>query len=186
LSESARRILLDEREESSERVRLIEEAALRPTIHAELWADFDREGSMPSEANLRHRLRFEHSFTDNALREFIPQLRSTLQFAGLVDAHGALARAARGDVQEGADNVGVAPLGHSTGATRQAKPPFGTSPVGASTLQIPLAPGEFATISAAFPLTEEKWDQLLSVLEVFKKGLIARPDESSPGDAGGA
>jgi hypothetical protein len=81
------------------------------------------------------------------------------------------------------DRVEAAMHGHSDGGARGHKPALGTPPAGASALQIPLAPGEFATITAAFPLTEDKWDQLLNVLEVFKKGLIARPERDSADDS---
>jgi hypothetical protein len=99
-----------------------------------------------------------------------------------MDPDGTLAGGIRSDHEEAGDSVRVTTHGRTNGGAREQKPPLGMPPAGASALQIPLAPGEFATITAAFPLTEDKWDQLLNVLEVFKKGLIARPEGYSAGD----
>ncbi len=172
VSELTQRIILDEREDSSERGGFVREAALKPAIHRELWEEFQREGSVPSDANLAHKLRFQRNFTDRAIREFIPQFRGTLTFAKLIDADGTLDSGADKLHREGEANVNSATMSpqHTGGSN--------TPPPGLSALQIPLAPGEYATLQAAFPLTEAKWKQLEAVLSVFKSGLIA-PDEDS-------
>lgn len=172
LSELAQRIILDEREDSSERDALIRDAALRPPIHRELWEEFQREGSVPSDANFAHKLRFERNFTDRAIREFIPQFRETLAFAKLIGPDGTLDSGADKTSRKNEANVNPATVTrHDTGDP-------GALPPGLSALQIPLAPGEYATIQAAFPLTEAKWQQLEAVLQVFKRGLIAADEDS--------
>ena len=42
-------------------------------------------------------------------------------------------------------------------------------------LPLDAATGEWATLVAPFPLTKEKWDQMLVVLEAMKPALIAQP-----------
>lgn len=84
LTELARRIILDERDTSIERDAAIKEAALNPTIHKELWEQYN--GNLPSDETLRYQLRVNRGFTDTALHEFIPQLRSTVAFAKLVES----------------------------------------------------------------------------------------------------
>ncbi len=42
---------------------------------------------------------------------------------------------------------------------------------------IPLLAGDkWVTLSAEFPLTEQQWEQLMSVLEAMKPGLVAYED----------
>ena len=79
LTDLAFRILLDERPESSERDEALRRAALMPKIHAELfgkWPD-----GLPSNPNLRHYLLIEKKFNENAVDDFIRQLRATADFA---------------------------------------------------------------------------------------------------------
>lgn len=83
LSGDALRILLDEREDSDERSELIRTAALRPTIHRQLWSKYD--GSLPSDPNLRHFLMFEKGFTESGVNEFIGEFRRTASYARLAD-----------------------------------------------------------------------------------------------------
>jgi hypothetical protein len=46
-------------------------------------------------------------------------------------------------------------------------------------LHVPVAPGEYVTIWADFPLTEEKWQQMFAVLSAMKPALVeAGADES--------
>jgi diadenosine tetraphosphate (Ap4A) HIT family hydrolase len=39
-------------------------------------------------------------------------------------------------------------------------------------LHVPVAPGEYVTIWADFPLTEEKWQQMFAVLSAMKAALV--------------
>lgn len=84
LSESALRILLDDREVSPEREQLYKEAALKPTMHRKLWERWGAD--LPSDANLRHSLIFEWKFNENAVDSFIRQFRATIRFAKLTVA----------------------------------------------------------------------------------------------------
>jgi hypothetical protein len=81
LSDLGLRIVLDERVDSPEREEAIRRAALLPKIHRDIWEHFG--GSLPSDANLRHFLRFERGFTENAAAELIKELHDTVAFAQL-------------------------------------------------------------------------------------------------------
>lgn len=162
LSDEAVRILLDEREDSIERQRLIEEAALNPTIHTELWQKYG--SSLPSDANLRHELRFDKGFTGRGVAEFIPQFRSTLTFAGLTE----------GDtLSEGEEDKRE----HERGG--RVTPP--SPPAGAHAIQLPIAAGEWATLQAPFPLTQDKWEQMLAVLNAMKPALVGKEKDQESG-----
>lgn len=81
VSALAKRILLDQREDSSERRRLIQEAALAPPIHREIWDECG--GALPSDENLRHSLIFDRGFTESGASDFTQQFRQTVEFADL-------------------------------------------------------------------------------------------------------
>jgi len=51
-------------------------------------------------------------------------------------------------------------------------------------IQLPLGPGRWATLSGDFPISEEQWRLMLSVLEAMKPGLVTadRPPDPEPVD----
>jgi len=81
LTNLAKDIILDEEPDSKRRAEAIQDAALTPSIHKELWEKYD--GSLPSDAQLRFFLRGERAFTDKGADDFIAQFRATLAFAKL-------------------------------------------------------------------------------------------------------
>lgn len=81
LTDLALRILLDERPDSTEREAELRRAALTPKIHAELFAKWPEV--LPSDVNLRHHLLVEKKFNENSVDDFIKELRSTAEFAGV-------------------------------------------------------------------------------------------------------
>jgi hypothetical protein len=89
LTDLALRILLDEREDSSERDEALRRAALMPKIHAELFAKWPNE--LPSNPNLRHYLLIEKKFNENAVDDFIKELRITADFAKLYTQYDVMA-----------------------------------------------------------------------------------------------
>lgn len=81
LTDLAFRILLDERPDSPERDEAIRRAAHMPKIHAEIFAR--SSDALPSDPNLRHFLVWDKKFNENSVGDFIRQLRSTAEFAGV-------------------------------------------------------------------------------------------------------
>jgi hypothetical protein len=159
LSDDAAKIILDQREDSTERRALIRTLALRPAIHREVWEKFG--GALPSDANLRHYLIFDRSFTDVGAAEFVRQFRATVEFAGLSEA----------DRLSPVSSPALQTDGLSTPMI-EAIPMLGTNQPAAHTMPLPIAPGEYAHLVAAFPLTEAKWQQMLAVLAVMKPALV--------------
>ena len=168
VSDLAMRILLDERQESADRTDSIRIAALKPDIHAELWKQYD--GELPENAALKFYLQRDRKFTESGAEDFIAQFRSTIAFAGLQP----------GDEQsaDDTDDGGtVEPdLGASMGTTRSRQSP--TPPTVAKPsadwreVPIPIAGEEWPKLVARFPLTEDAWNQMLTVLEAMKPGLV--------------
>jgi hypothetical protein len=171
LTPLALQIVLDERPDSEERRAAIREAALNPTIHAELWDEFG--GSLPSDVNLRYKLRGERGFTDSAANELIEEFRRTIAFAGLEDLDNADPRP---------ENKGS--LTPPT-AVREATPPAGSHVVDRGQpstpaltrdpsirgVSLPLSATTWVTIEAPFPLSVDEWDQMMHLLNAMKPGL---------------
>lgn len=79
VSDTALRIIIDERPDSAERRQLLQAAALRPKIHRELWATY--RGALPSDTELLFRLKSDRGFTQAGAADFLAQLRKTLAYA---------------------------------------------------------------------------------------------------------
>lgn len=169
LSRAAMEILLDEREDSTERERLVQEAALRPTIHSQLWKEYG--GSLPSEKNLKHQLRFDRGFTDRGVTEFIPQFRRTLAYANLID--GGKLSVEDGDTNEQKDGFMTPPpadlVDKPADATKRETRVF----------QIPISGNESAALQITYPLTKKGWAQLTKVLEAMEPGMVEGDQETA-------
>ena len=87
LSESALRILLDDRPNSNERDDLIRAAARSPAIYADIYEKWPDE--QPSDGNLRHYLLFDRQFGEDAARRVIAILKQNEHLAGVFGYQGA-------------------------------------------------------------------------------------------------
>ena len=173
LSALALRILLDERPDSPERASAIREAALSPAIHSELWQKY--QGSVPSDATLRHFLRLEKNFTESAVAEFIAEFRRTIEFSRLAEsgvssdfAPDAVPR--KSDSEIGLPMVAQLPV-HGSVMPKQAMRVF----------YLPLLDGGTATLQVPSLLSEEAWRHMIAVLDAMKPALIRPSREGSEG-----
>lgn len=81
LTDLAFRILLDSRDDSTERREALREAALLPKIHKQLW---DRYGpALPSMGNLKTYLLLQLKCTEEGANDLIKEYKKTLAYAGL-------------------------------------------------------------------------------------------------------
>ena len=92
LSENGFNILVDGRPDSLDRLRILQEAALKPTAHAELWEKYPN--GLPSEDTLRFELQ-KRGFSEGAANDLIEEYRDTLAFAKL--EQGAILTGGEGD-----------------------------------------------------------------------------------------
>jgi hypothetical protein len=83
LTEDALRIILDEREDQSEKKAIIRRLALNPSSHKKLWAKFP-EG-IKSDATASHFLVFDEQFNKSAADALVAEFRETAAFAGLYE-----------------------------------------------------------------------------------------------------
>lgn len=86
LTQTALKILLDTRSDSTEKQSLIKAAALAPRIHQQIWTKWGATGV--SNENLRHALLFEWQppFNENTVDGFIGEYRDTIAFAKLSES----------------------------------------------------------------------------------------------------
>ncbi len=81
LTDLALRIILDSREQSTERDQAIKEAALRPQIYRELWNHWN--GNLPSKDVIQTYLAIEKGFGPGAIPNVIADFMKTISFAEL-------------------------------------------------------------------------------------------------------
>lgn len=171
LSDLALTILWNE-DDTLERQEAIRQAALEPSIQAELWRQYD--GHLPSDATLKLELR-KRGFAETAIPEFINIFRSTIAFAGLSPSD------KLGESNGETGRPGTTPM---TSAV-QPPPLRKASPGAPSPIQLPLMGGTVVTIQASGPVSEEAWDQMMTVLGALKPGFVTKPPaddiESSEG-----
>lgn len=83
VSDTARRILLDRREDQTEKKQLIRRAALHPAVHKTLY---DRYSSgLASDGSVIHFLVFDEAFNEAAAKELLEEFKETAKFVGLFE-----------------------------------------------------------------------------------------------------
>ena len=83
LTDDALRVLIDQREDQSEKKAIIRRLALNPTAHKKIWGRFS-EG-IKSEATVHHFLVFEEQFNPEAATALIKEFQATAAYAGLYE-----------------------------------------------------------------------------------------------------
>jgi hypothetical protein len=81
LTETALKILLDKQPISPERDQLIQEVALKPVLHKELWDKWNNE--LPSDATVETFLVRDRGFSSGGAADFMVEYKNTLAFAKL-------------------------------------------------------------------------------------------------------
>jgi len=183
LTPTALKILLDERPESPERLALIREAALMPTIHKTLWTRY--QGALPSDSTLRTYLRTELDFQDRGANELIEEFKKTLVFARLPES-GSMSPKAEDKTKPDGEPKMVPPKTFATDSEvettkksqdQSRKPEDQTM----RTLQIALTNAPWAMVQVPYPMSKEDWAELMSWFEAhaspLTKGAV-KPDDA--------
>jgi len=157
LSDLALRILLDDREDSRERIEAMQEAALNPTIHQKLWKQYGAE--LPSDENLLVILRRDEHFTDNAATDLIKEYRSTIE----------LAKLKKSDIMSGREKDKKEDFMTLTPSNLAGD---SKSPSKTIEIPIPLSATEWVKIQATYPLSEKSWNQMKAILDAYKPSLV--------------
>lgn len=81
VSEIAKRILLDEREDDSEKRALIREVALSPSAHRALFDEYAT--GLPSDGTVLHFLMFTKGYNREAARDLLEEFKQSASYVGL-------------------------------------------------------------------------------------------------------
>jgi len=84
ISKLARDIILDEREDSSERDEHIKTAATKPKIFNEMWQKWNESG-LPSDANITYFLMSEKEVSKTSALDILKKFKETISFANLIE-----------------------------------------------------------------------------------------------------
>jgi hypothetical protein len=167
--------------DDAQRARSLQEAALNPDIHQEMWAKHGTAKTV-SDTNLKWELTRERGFTETGATEFLREYRETVNYAHLLDDDTSAPQTVL-DEQPPASNAETDPLAGPDGD--EPDPPGQQRPVtrrrifvDAETAQyaIPLKSQPPVLIEGTFPISEEDWQQMMTVLDAMKPGLV-RPKE---------
>lgn len=157
------------------RLKAVQEAALRPAIHRELW---DKYGpNLPSDTNLRWELTRQRNFSETGADEFIPEYRATIAFAQL-DAGDTVSTQTVEPEGEDDDE----PEEPSPRPRRQRQRSGGMSESGVLTIPVPVAGRRPITVELETPITEQAFNQFIAVLQAMKPGLLAMHPEDPAED----
>jgi hypothetical protein len=85
VSDLARRIILDQREDQTEKRELIRRVALMPAAHKVLYKQYQK--GLASDGTVQHFLIFEQGFNTDAARELLTEFKETASYAGLYEPH---------------------------------------------------------------------------------------------------
>ena len=83
VSDTARRIILDEREDDTERRQLIRTVALLPSAHKLMFKDYG--SSLPSDGTVQYDLIHKHGFNPEAAKELLTEFKETARFISLYE-----------------------------------------------------------------------------------------------------
>ncbi len=153
----------------------IQEAALRPPVHREMWEKYHER--LPSDSNLRWELTRDRGFTERGAGEFLRVYRATITFAQLTSS-GLITSEGEADELDSESNDDINILDPEESKGRELGRSYDlTSPTRA--YPIPLIGGGVVTVSGEFPIGERDWDQFMAVLAAMKPGLVRNELEST-------
>ena len=138
----------------------IQRAALSPTIHRELFAEYGAD--LPSDATLRYNLIRKRGFTEVGADEFIPQWKRTIDYAQL-DSSVTL-DAELGEPTQPEEAETTVALRTASPARTAVPPQPAPREIAGRALHLPLRKDVWATLHVPERLTEGDWDQMLRVL----------------------
>jgi len=176
LTQAALNILLNDQEDSPERIALLKQCALAPKIHAQLWKLYD--GDLPSDSNLKRHLILEMQFNDAAVDAFIKDLRDTIAFAKLSSSD-KITTVATDEVEE--PNETETRLTSDTPITRSASH-ISNTPASTAVLReftFPLSAG-MAALKIPFPIADDDFDFFVETLKLWRKKLVKPPAPKRP------
>lgn len=163
---------VDRREDSAERRKVIQQAALAPKVHREIWDLYS--GHLPDDDALIIQLQLERSFTPHGAKEFVDQFRKTISYAQLS------ASDRFGDNEGDTEDRQDATVRPESVRTRIEVPQV--SPVSGSAIVLPLGAGGGRITIEGGPFPAATWEEMLRALQAI--GSLVTAQSSTPDDEG--
>lgn len=148
----------------------LKQAALLPTIHAELWEKYG--GQLPDDSIIERYLVVEKRFNEQYVKTFIDELKKTITFAKLTAGDMVLETQVPTNVQAGV-TVQSVPTVARANLSAHAESSASVSPAlvhAAAELPIPLDDGRVARIP--YPMSEDTFELLVQSLALWKRRLV--------------
>lgn len=95
VSELGRKIILDKREDDSEKRALIRQVALMPSAHKALFQQYP--DGLPSDGTVHHFLVFKRQYNDAAASELLAEFKQTASYVGLYEPRNSVDNEGDGD-----------------------------------------------------------------------------------------
>ena len=153
-------IVLDQREDETQRLQAIKKAALLPSSFRDVWDNYG--AALPSDQTLRFFLVRDKGYTERGASDLISHFRHTIEFAKLSESD--MLSPSNGD-NVGSEIETPKASGGQTMTPQTATLPQGAQQIGAS---IPVAPDCSISIMAVGQVTQGAIDNLVKYLELFK------------------
>lgn len=169
LTELGLDIVLNPIENSIEKKAAIKKAALNPRVFQHLWDKFN--GSIPADLEIEYYLVREKNFTKDGARKLIRQFKKTLTFAGINKDNLSIA-GEESVISESSSAFHADTLDNTESQTIVSSSNVPELSQRLREIQIPFSLNNWATLKASFPLTNEEWNQMITVLEAMKPALI--------------
>jgi hypothetical protein len=171
VSERAAKII----ENHSDRSKLLQESALQPPIHREVWDRFHKgDDGLAPDATIKQYLRWDRegaTFNPEALETFIELFKESIAFAGLDSSASISSDSAAKCDGAGADAM-TEPNKVNTPTMRPPDP-------GTREFSFPLLDG-VATLRVPHPMGPENYDLLTAVLAAMKSALVGQKKTENP------
>ena len=181
-------------ENEAERQKAIRTAALSPALISDVWNHFN--GELPSDGTIKVYLIRQKGFNPRSVDDFIGVIRRTIDFSKPTYGNYESEPTSSGDSVEGfepeSNPTQLSFQSRASDAISQEIIPM-TAPeesAGVSkghaqvrVLHLPLLEGTWALLQAPFPMSENDWKQMQSVLEAMKPGLVMSGIQESNEDS---
>jgi hypothetical protein len=164
-----------------DRIQLLRQAALKPTIYADLWEKYGPH--LPSDATIKAYLEYEKKFNPLAVNSLIEQFRDTIAFARLSEDDKILTSETRTSADEehlfpassaspaGSEHLMTTsmPVSHPVQQSSSAEQAAirNTRPMRQLRMDLDSGP-----VILNYPMTEEDFDLLIKTLEVWRPKLV--------------
>lgn len=166
-------IILDQREDETQRLQAIKKSALLPSSYRDVWDNYG--GALPSDQTLRFYLVREKGYTERGASDLISHFRHTIEFAKLSESD--MLSPPNGD-SRGAETEPPKASGGRVMTPQTVTLPQGAQQIGAS---IPVAPDCSISIMAVGQVTQGAIDNLVKYLQLFKGSFPKTAPDLRPG-----